>query len=137
MPHFLKEIDLSRKGLKRFGITIFICLFLIGAILMLRHRPAFKVLWPAGLLFLVLAYAFPSILKPIYQIWMILAFCLGWINTRLILGIIFYLVITPIGLISKVFRKDFLDLKWRENKVSYWRKKEPKMFTPESYEKTF
>ena len=49
---------------------------------------------------------------------------LGWINTRLILFIIFYLVFTPIGLVMRLFGVDLLDKKIDKNKNSYWRRKE-------------
>jgi hypothetical protein len=60
--------------------------------------------WWALTLFAVLvvpALVAPSILAPAYRAWMKLAEVLAWINTRLLLGIVFFFVVTPIGLIMR------------------------------------
>ena len=136
MKAFLKELDLSPKSLKKFGITIFICLFLIGLTLLFRHKPAFKILLFIGSLFLAFSLTLPRALKPVYQTWMLLAFCLGWINTRVILCVLFYLLMSPIGLMAKVFGKDFLNLRWEKDKETYWIKRNTRE-SADSYERMF
>jgi hypothetical protein len=78
-----------------------------------------------------------SFLKPFYYLWMRLAWILSWVNTRLVLVIIFYLVFTPIGLLMKLLGKDLLSLKIEPQKDSYWLKKEKKAFNPQDYERQF
>ena len=51
---------------------------------------------------------------------MIFSIILGWFMTRLILSFLFYIIFTAIGLISRVFRKKFLELSWDKSKNSYW-----------------
>lgn len=48
----------------------------------------------------------PLVLKPFYYLWMYLGAALGWFNTRLILGLIFYLMFTPVALLLWLLRKD-------------------------------
>jgi Saxitoxin biosynthesis operon protein SxtJ len=48
----------------------------------------------------------PSVLKPAYRAWMALAAVLAWINTRIILGLVFFLVVTPIGLVMRLLGRD-------------------------------
>ncbi|HEB58177.1 MAG TPA: sxtJ [Gammaproteobacteria bacterium] len=48
----------------------------------------------------------PVVLKPVYYVWMYLGAGLGWVNTRIILGVIFYLLFTPIALVMWLLRKD-------------------------------
>ncbi len=79
----------------------------------------------------------PTALTPIYKGWMGLATIMGWFMTRVILGVLFYLVITPVGLISKIMGKDFLDLKINRAQKSYWKRREPKAFEKESCENQF
>jgi hypothetical protein len=62
----------------------------------------------------------------VYIFWMRLAFILGWINTRIILFIIFYLIFTPIGIVLRIFGIDLLDRKIERDKESYWKKIEKK-----------
>ena len=66
----------------------------------------------------------PFVLKPIYWIWMIFATILGWIMTRIILSLLFYVIITPIGLILRMFGKQFLELKYNKNVNTYWNYRE-------------
>lgn len=114
-----------------------ICFFVLGLILCIRHKPAYKFFGMVSLAFLFLGQFAPVILKPIYHIWMALAFCLGWINTRIILIVIFYLLLSPIGLLAKLLRKDFLDLRIERQRVSYWKKREGKDMAKERYERIF
>tara|TARA_B100000315_G_C14298140_1_gene460564 strand:- start:60 stop:359 length:300 start_codon:yes stop_codon:yes gene_type:complete len=62
----------------------------------------------------------PFFLRPIYIIWMTLATIIGWVMTRVILIALFYFVVTPIGLISRLFGKQFLELKWNKSQESFW-----------------
>ena len=133
----MDKLKLDRKSLRQFGITMAIAFLIITLIIFIRHK--YSVI-PASIIsatFLILAFVSPTLLKPIYILWMKLAFILGWINTRLILFIIFYLVFTPVGLVMRLFRIDLLDRKIDKNKESYWRKEERSGFSLLNYERQF
>jgi len=67
-----------------------------------------------------------KILYPLNKIWFKFGILLGKIISPFVMGIIFFFVVTPIGLLMKVFNKDLLNLKFNKNK-SYWiEKNEPK-----------
>jgi hypothetical protein len=65
------------------------------------------------------------------------AFALGWFNTRLFLGIVFYLIITPVGLVMRILRKDPLRLKFDRSAASYWTIRESKPVDQKRYERLF
>lgn len=111
--------------------------FVISGIIFIKHKhiPAPIILISGG--FFLSAFLLPAVLKPVYIFWMKLAFVLSWINTRLILIIMFYLVFTPIGLIIKLLKVDLLDKKIDKKKDSYWLKKEKVVFNPLNYERQF
>ena len=67
---------------------------------------------------------------------MLLANILSWVMSRVILSILYYIVITPIGLIARIFRKQFIELKWDKSKDSYWNYL-PGAVGNKSYEKQF
>ena len=133
----LKELDLSNANLKKFGRTMAFCLLVIWLVLLLRHKPLFIPLWAIGLIFFILAQARAILLKPIYKIWMGLAFCLGWVNTRIILMLVYYLVVTPIGLMMRLLRKDILSLRLDKAARTYWLRRETRSSVKESYERIF
>lgn len=82
-------------------------------------------------------FIFRKLLKPLYALWMKFALVLSWINTRIILFLMFYLIFTPLGLILKLLGKDLLDIKINKSAKSYWRKKEKNEFGLSSYERQF
>jgi hypothetical protein len=133
----MEKLNLDKKSLRKFGITMAIALLIITFIIFIRHKyspmPAFII----SAIFFISAFTIPTSLRPIYVIWMKFAFILSWINTRVILFIIFYLIFAPIGLVMKLFRVDLLDKKIDKNKESYWRKKEKMEFNPLNYERQF
>jgi len=133
----LKELDLSQDNLRKFGRTMAFCLLAIGLVLLLRRKSLFMVLWAIGLIFFILAQARAVSLRPIYKIWMGLAFCLGWVNTRIILLLVYYLVVTPIGLMMRLLRKDILSLRPDKAARTYWLKREIRNSAKESYERIF
>lgn len=77
-----------------------------------------------------IALIIPILLKPFYFVWMYVAFILGWINTRLILGILFYLLFTPIGILMKILRQDPMNRKTRTPESSY---RQPSHQLPKSH----
>jgi len=124
------------EDMKRFGITMGMG-FLVIAIIVLfgnRHNPLF--IFFVSFVFFVLAFLRPLILKPIYVFWIKMAFLLGWVNTRIILIVLFYTLFTPIGLVMKLFRIDLLDMAIDRNRESYWRKKE-EIDPPADYRRQF
>lgn len=133
----IKNINNSPKELKKFGFTIGSVLLIVTAFLFYYDKPSF-IFWiiPAIILFISGAL-FPKILKPLNIIWMSFAIVLGFFMTRVILGILFYIIITPIGLIAKLFGKDFIDKRISKEKVSYWNYREQKEFSKEIYERQF
>ncbi|MFZ3089134.1 MAG: SxtJ family membrane protein [Nitrospirota bacterium] len=101
--------------------------FIVGSIfIILGLLSAFKdkginlsLIIPASILFL-LALIAPGLLVPIYKAWMRLGAILGRINSFLILSIIFYCVVTPIGLIRRIFSKGSEKFAYKTAKDSYW-----------------
>ena len=133
----IKAIDVGRKAIRNFGITFFIVLCIIGGVLVYKGHWASFVLFGLAVIFLVLGRWAPFSLKGPYLAWMSLAAVLGFFMSRLILCLVFYLVVTPIGLIMRLFGKDLLNERWDKKITSYWIKKEDKPFDKKRYEKMF
>jgi|WetSurMetagenome_2_1015567.scaffolds.fasta_scaffold90461_2 hypothetical protein len=132
----IKNIKSSKKELRNFALTIGIVLILISLIFLIKSK--FNLLlFVIGALIIVLGFTIPKLLLPIQKLWMILAVLLGWLSTRIILGLLFYLVMTPIKYVSKLFGKNFLDLKIDKKQKSYWNYRRRKDFDPLDYEKQF
>ncbi len=111
--------DIKISSNRSFGIVFFI-VFLLIALYPLTHSEEIRV-WSIiiSLIFLVLGLLNSKILTPLNKLWFKIGILLGKIVSPLIMGIIFFLVVTPIGLIIRFFGKDVLNLKYNNNK-SYW-----------------
>lgn len=110
---------------------------LIALFLFIRHNKNAAIILAIGAEFFACGLLVPWILKPAYIIWMGLSFVLGWINARLILSVMFYLVLAPIALVMKLFKKDLLGERIEKGGGSYWIKKEKKDFNRADYERQF
>ena len=133
----IKNIKNDKSDFRKFGITIGLFLIILAGFLFWKGRGSFEILLASGFFLFVLGLTIPIILKPIYWIWMIFAVILGWIMTRVILGLLFYAVITPIGLFSRLSESKFRNLKWDKFKDTYWNYRTTKQLNNEDYERQF
>lgn len=133
----IKNIKSGKSELRKFGITIGIILGLLGGLFLWRDKDYYFYFLILSTAFIFLGLVMPILLKPIHKAWMTLAILLGWFMTRVILSILFYLVVIPISLVSRVFGKQFLDLKMDKSKKSYWNYRETKKIRKSEYERQF
>lgn len=135
--HDIKKISSSKKELFKFSLTIGIILIIFGTIFLLKNKDYYYYLFIASAIFILSGIFQPLLLKPLQKAWMTIAIILGWISTRIMLTFIFYLVISPIGLIAKLFRKNFLDSKVKKTQSTYWNDREDQMNKKTHYEKQY
>lgn len=133
----MDKIGTNKKDLKKFSITMFVALVIIGSILFLKNKNGYIWCYLSGGIILSLGMLAAKLLKPVYVAWMRFAFVLSWINTRLILFIIFYFIFAPMGIVIRLFGVDLLDRKINKDSASYWKKKEKIDFNPLNYERQF
>ena len=132
----LTSIKSDRKDLKNFGFTIGFILLIIGGFLLYKEKDLSIYFFSIGSILVVLGGIAPVILVPIYKTWMTFAVIIGWIMTRVILSVLFYSVITVIGIITRLLGKDFLNLK-SINQKSYWNSRNRDYELNQDYEKQF
>ena len=123
----MKQSSITEKQLREFGYIIGIGFpIIIGWIIPTISGNFFRLwsLWIGIPIFILGIIKPPSLLYP-YKIWMLIGLLLGWVNSRIILGLIFLLVLQPIALIMKIFGYDPLKKKktcattYREIKRNY------------------
>ena len=87
----IKSISTSKKDLRNFGLTIVLILLIITAIVFYQSQKVIELLFYFGVFLIGFGLVFPKILKPLYLIWMTFAVIIGWVMTRIILSILFYI----------------------------------------------
>ncbi len=128
----------TKKELRKFAI-IAIVFFGLIAFLQYRHHNtiAMYIFGSLSAWGLIAAITFPPVIRPLHWLLTKVAHYIGWFNTRLLLGLMFYLIFTPIGLLMRAFGKDLLDQKVDRKAKSYWILKEEKPFEKKDYERQF
>ena len=118
--------DIKIGSNRSFGIVFFI-VFLLIAIYPLINQGEIRV-WSVliSLLFLILGIINSKILTPLNKAWFKFGIFLGKIISPIVMGIIFFLFVTPIAFLMRILKKDLLNLKYNKNS-SYWiEKTDPK-----------
>ena len=119
----LHQLDASAKALRRFGIVVGGVLLGFALVALISHGSVSMLTSIVGLLGTVLiglGLLRPARLKVAQLYWMAFAFAMGWAISRIMLMVLFYGVITPIGMFARVTGKKFLDVKFRDGAESYW-----------------
>lgn len=114
---------IDNSELRKFGLLVGLILMLIGAAPVVKGKDLKGYLIIISAILLLMAIASPALLSPVYKIWVKIGSILGRINSFLVLSIIFFFILTPIGLIARVFKGSSMRLYNRRNKASYWIKR--------------
>lgn len=133
---YSSQIDL--KKVKKFGFTFACVLLVAGSINFLKGHVDLSVWFCSfSIVFVSLAIFSPRFLAPVYMVFTKIARVIGWINTRIILCLVFYCMVTPIGFAMRFFKKDPIEKQIDKHKKTYWIKKECIAEDITYYEKPF
>ena len=110
----------TRKELRQFGLLVGAVFTVIGLWPVVFRGESLR-LWAIGIGGLLIACGgmLPQLLGPIYKGWMWVGHIMGWINTRILLGIVFYVLVTPIGLVFRLMGKDTMRQAFAESSTTY------------------
>jgi len=129
--------DVPMGSEKSFGIVFTVVFALIGLWPLIKGvEPRY---WAVGLgsLFLILAYAWPAALRPLNVLWFKFGMLLYKIVNPLVMGMLFYTTVTPIGLLMRATGKDPLNRSFDKNARSYWIERDPPGPEPQSMKNQF
>ncbi len=113
----MDEIKISSN--RSFGIVFFIVFLLIALYPLLKDNDLRIWSLVISFIFLILGLINSKILTPLNRLWFKFGLLLGKFISPLIMGIIFFIVVTPIGIIMRLLKKDLLNLKFNK-KETYW-----------------
>jgi hypothetical protein len=133
----LKSIASDKKDLRQFAMVMAVACALLALVLFLRNKEYWPWAFIVAAAFLALRYTFPILLLPIQKAWMGIAVIMGWFMSRIILSLLFFVVFTIIGGTGRIFKKEFLDIRFSKNgEQSYWKPVESSG-DEDTYEKQF
>ena len=114
---------------RNFGIVFFI-VFLVVSLWPLTYGEPIRI-WSAiiSLVFLILGLMNSKLLTPLNKLWFKFGIILGAIVAPIVMGFVFFLVVTPIGLFMRIMGKDLLNKKYDKKKETYWIKRDKPVST--------
>tara|TARA_A100001011_G_scaffold332177_1_gene359095 strand:- start:494 stop:874 length:381 start_codon:yes stop_codon:yes gene_type:complete len=112
---------------RSFGILFFIVFFIIGIWPILSGNELRLWSFIIAIIFLILGIIQSRFLTPLNLAWIKFGELLGVIIAPIIMGLVYFLVVLPIGILMKILGKDLLELKFKKNVISYWNKKDTKI----------
>ena len=108
---------------RNFGIIFFVVFLIISFYPLTYDKDITKWSLVISIIFLILGLINSKILTPLNRLWFEFGMLLGRIISPIIIALLFFVVVTPIGLIMRLLRKDLLNLKYNKDSKSYWIKK--------------
>ena len=125
------NMDTTKTELRKFGLIMGAMFALIFGLLLPWFSDKTAQTWPIWpfivmAVFWLVAFVAPQILEPINTIWLKFGNVMGWVNSRIILGAMFFLIIFPIGLILRLMGKDGMNRKWLKEAKSYRKEVTPR-----------
>lgn len=134
---FKNLLAVTRRDLRRFGLTIGIVLLGVAGALWARQQGGYVYVCAVGIALVLAAAIAPAALRWIYVGWMTGGLAIGTVVSTLLLICIFYAVITPIGLMARLAGKDFLKAKLVPGAPSYWVTRDRLAKTRKQHEQQF
>ncbi len=118
-------INIKIKNNITFGILFFIFFLIIGFYPLISNEPIR--IWSVivSLVFLIITIIKPNLFTFLNKLWVKFGFLLGKIISPIVMGLVFFFVVAPIGILVRIFKKDFLGLK--RGASSYWINREDKL----------
>ena len=113
----------KKNSNRSFGILFFVIFLTISLWPLLKENDLRIWSFIISILFLILGILNSKILSPIKRVWIRFGELLGQIISPIVLAVVFFIVVTPIGLFMKILRKDLLNIKFTKDK-SYWIKRD-------------
>lgn len=117
----IRALDTSPKKLRGFGLIVGAVFILLGSWFFWKGVSPWRFVFGfIGTSLVTAGLIAPRALRTIYKGWMGFAFGVGWIVSRIILALLYYVVVTPVGLAARLLGKKFMDIDMRKKKDSYW-----------------
>jgi carbamoyltransferase len=117
----------SRRDLTWFGAVLLLFFLVIGGLLgrALDSDVARNILWAAGSLVALVYYVVPPLRRPMFVGWMYAAYPIGFVVSHVLLGLVYFGVVTPIGLLMRAVGHDPMARRFDRSAPTYWIARKP------------
>ena len=134
---YSREEEVKAGSDRSFGLVFAGFFAILGALSLWRHSQTWHYTLPLAAVFLVVALTYPRVLGPLNRLWLKFGLLLYKVMNPIVLGLLFFVTIMPIGLVMRAMGKDFLRLKREPDAKSYWIARTPPGPPPQSMKNQF
>lgn len=128
----------ERKDVRNFAFVMSVAAAIVAGILWYNDSvQGMQIAGAVAGVFLAAGLLFPMVLKPLFVVWMGIARVLAFVNTHLILALVFYSLFTVIGLVMRLLGRDPLNRKLSPTAKTYWHRREKPLLDRAHYERQF
>lgn len=128
----------EKRAERDFGLGLSLFLSVLAGVFFWRGRElVVSPLLGAAVVVCGITLLWPALLRPLYWGMSRVALGIGWLNTRILLALVFYLAFTPLGWILRLLGKDLMDRSWNPAQESYWQDRSEETYNPAQDEKQF
>ena len=127
----------EKTDIRNFGLFLTVLLAILGAVSFYRQGSAWPYLWGVAGYALITALLIKPALRPVFKGAMWVGLKINWFMTRLILTIFFIVLLTPLGIVMRIFRADLLGRKFDPNAETFWKPTRHPEYKPEYSERLF
>lgn len=122
---------------RKFGVLFCVVFGVLGTYLWRRHADWYPASFVLSGLFLLTSLLFPDILRPLNRAWMKFALVLNMVVSPVVLGVLYFVVFTPVAVFMRIRKRDVLNRRFDPADISYWSPRTPPGPAPESLRDQF
>jgi hypothetical protein len=117
------NLNPTRNELRNFGLAALAFSAIVATIVFRRtgSTSAAATIVSVGVIVAVLGFVLPKAIRPVFVVMTIVGYPIGWVMTHAIMGVIFYLVVTPVGVIMRLCGRDPMERGFDRRAASYWK----------------
>ena len=134
---YSREEEVKAGSDRSFGLVFAGFFAILAALSLWRHSQGWHYTLPLAAIFLVVALTYPRVLGPLNRLWLKFGLLLYKVMNPIVLGLLFFVTIMPIGLVMRAMGKDFLRLKRDPDAKTYWIARTPPGPPPQSMKNQF
>lgn len=138
MREQMRQLKSGPAELRKFGLTVGSVLGVLGLVFLALGKFWHAWLWAPGLALGLSGWMRPRLLRWIYLAWMTAGLAVGHVVSSILLILIYYVAVTPLGWLARWRGRDFLERRWDGKASTYWHRRDPgKRRRPQDYERQY
>jgi len=137
IKHEIQSMDRNAKSIRKFGFILAVLLLGLSSFFLVKESPWWMEVGISGIVISLLVYVYPQAIKPLYLLLTVFSIVVGYFMSKIVLSLMFFLFFAPVGVFTRLIRKDLLNRRFQKEGPTYWIKRDSKKPAKDQYERLF